>query len=74
MSAINGRRVTDQLRAAIQQQLDDRRTTLYALAKETGLGYYTIARFVSGERPDIRASSLDALCGHLGLELRGQVM
>ena len=43
--------------------------THYRISKESGVSVAMIDRFVSGERPNIAASTIDRLCDYLGLEL-----
>ena len=57
--------VSDQLREAIEKSGE----TQYAVAKGAGISPIVVGRFVSGERPNIRADTIDRLAGYLGLEL-----
>lgn len=58
--------ISDQLREAIERSPE----TYYRIAKDAGIGWATLTRFVSGERPDIRIQTVDRLCDYFGLELR----
>jgi hypothetical protein len=58
--------VSDALRAAIEKS----GRTYYDIAKEAGVDWGTLQRFVDGTRPNIRIDSVDKLCVALGLELR----
>jgi DNA-binding Xre family transcriptional regulator len=60
--------VTDQLRAAIEAET--KRRTMYQVAKDSGVNWAVLNRFVTGERPTLRSDTMDRLCGYLGLELR----
>jgi hypothetical protein len=42
--------------------------TLYRVAKDSGVTYATLHRFMAGKR-SIGSSSLDKLCAYLGLKL-----
>jgi hypothetical protein len=56
---------SDQLRKAIQ----DSGVTLYRVAKDAGIGYASLHRFMRGERA-VSLDVFDRLCESLGLELR----
>ena len=58
--------ISDQLRTAIQN-VD---VTLYRIAKDAGVDWGTLQRFLDGTRPNIRIDTVDKLCEHLGLELK----
>ena len=58
--------VTDSLRRTIVQSGE----THYRIAKMSGVDTRIIDRFVSGEAPNVRASTIDRLCVYLDLELR----
>ena len=58
--------ISDQLRAAIE----GRDVTLYRVAKDTGVNWSALQRFVDGTRPNIRIDTVDKLCESLGLELQ----
>ena len=57
------KRVSDQLREAIQQA----GVTRYRLSKLSGVGEPVLSRFMAGT--SLRSDSLDTLCEALGLEL-----
>lgn len=57
--------VSERLRQAIQVSGQ----THYRIAQESGVATAVIDRFVSGERPNITAPTIDRLCDSLGLEL-----
>ena len=56
--------VSEQLRKAIVESKE----THYRIWKESGVNSRVIDRFMAGEQ-DIRGSTIDRLCVHLGLEL-----
>jgi DNA-binding Xre family transcriptional regulator len=58
--------ISDQLRAAIEAE----EVTFYRIAKDAGVDWGTLQRFVDGTRPNIRIDTVDKLCESLGLELR----
>ena len=58
--------VTDSLRSVIVRSGE----THYRIAKMSGVDTRIIDRFVSGEAPNVRASTINKLAEHLGLELR----
>lgn len=58
--------ISEQLKAAIEA----RDTTLYRIAKDAGVDWGTLQRFLDGTRPSITVATVDKLCDHLGLELR----
>ncbi len=58
--------VSDRIKQAVRESEE----TPYAIAKGSGVAARTLYRFLSGDRPNIRASTIDALCEYLGLELR----
>lgn len=60
---------SDAIRTALKQKLESG-TTIYAVAKATGLNNSVLARFVNGERKQIRSETIDRLCEYLGLEVR----
>jgi hypothetical protein len=57
--------VSETLRKVIQ----DSGLSLYAVAKDAGIGYAMIHRFMAGER-GLAQGTIDILCEHFGLELR----
>ncbi len=57
--------VSERLRQTIQASNE----THYRIGKETGVDISIIDRFVSGERPNIKAHTIDKVCDYLGLEL-----
>jgi hypothetical protein len=66
MAAKSGKNETPSaaLRAAIQTSGQ----SMYRLAKDSGLSYATVWRFVAGER-SLSQDASDRLCTHLGLVL-----
>jgi DNA-binding Xre family transcriptional regulator len=58
--------ISDQLRAAVEAT----DATFYRIAKDAGVDWGTLQRFVDGSRPNIRIDTVDKLCAQLGLELR----
>ena len=58
--------ISDQLRSAIEAE----DATFYRIAKDAGIDWGTLQRFVDGRRPNIRVDTIDKLCEKLGLELR----
>jgi DNA-binding phage protein len=60
--------VSEQLRKAIEGADD----TYYRIAKDAGVDWGTLQRFVTGERANIRIDTVDKLCEALGLELRAK--
>lgn len=60
--------VVEQLRRAIKQELRQSDTTKYVLAKETGVNWSVIDRFVTGER-GISLATASKFCEYLKLEL-----
>ena len=56
--------ISDALRAAIL----DSGTTVYAVAKGSGVSQPALSRFLSGER-DLRLASADRLAAYFGMEL-----
>lgn len=60
--------VSDKILAALRKAIASG-TTVYSISKATGVAQGIIARFVSGERKQIRSETIDRLCGYLGLDL-----
>jgi DNA-binding Xre family transcriptional regulator len=60
--------VSEQLKQAIERRL--KTETLYRIAKESGVAWRVVQRFMTGERPQLRSASVDKLCDYLGLELK----
>ena len=58
--------VANQLKNAIETSGQSR----YAIAKGAGIKYSTLVRFLD-ENADIRLSTVDALAGHLGIDMAG---
>lgn len=58
--------ISDQLAAAIKAE----DVTLYRIAKDAGVDWGTLQRFLDGTRANIRIETVDKLCEYLGLELR----
>jgi hypothetical protein len=58
--------VSDTLRQAIRQSDQ----TLYRIAKDAGVDWSVLQRFLDGSRPNIRLDTVEKLCLHFGLELR----
>lgn len=52
----------------IRTTIHDSGLTLYRVAKDAGVAYAPLHRFMNGER-GLSVESLDKLCGFLGLEL-----
>ena len=59
--------VSEQLRRELEKAT--RRQTLYAIAKESGVSWRVLQRFLTGERGELRTGTVDRLCDHFGLEL-----
>jgi len=57
--------ISEQLRQAIEKSPE----TYYRIAKDAGIDWGTLQRFVDGSRPNIRIETVDKLCAYLGLEL-----
>ncbi len=57
--------VSERLRQTIQASGQ----THYRITQESGVATAVIDRFVSGERPNITAQTIDRLCDYFGLEL-----
>jgi plasmid maintenance system antidote protein VapI len=64
MKTRKGERVSDTLRKAVLE----RGLTLYRVAKDSGVSYAALHRFVVHKRP-VSMESLDKLCAYLGLRL-----
>ena len=58
--------VSEQLRRAIKES----HLSYYRIAKDAGVDWSTLQRFVDRSRPDIRVQTVDKLCAYLGMELR----
>jgi DNA-binding Xre family transcriptional regulator len=58
--------ISSQLKAKIKAT----DATLYRIAKDAGVDWGTLQRFLDGSRADIRISTVDKLCECLGLELQ----
>jgi hypothetical protein len=58
--------VSEALKAAIESSGE----THYRIAKDAGVDWGTLRRFMDGTRPNIRIDTVDKLARHLGLELR----
>jgi hypothetical protein len=56
--------VTDSLRQAVR----DTGETLYRVAKDSGVAYASLHRFMAGKR-DISCPNIDKLCRYLGMRL-----
>jgi transcriptional regulator with XRE-family HTH domain len=52
----------------VRKTIKDRGETWYRVAKDSGVPYATLYRFVTGQR-SIALESLEKLCAYLGLEL-----
>jgi hypothetical protein len=59
--------VSEQLRRELEKAT--RRQTLYTIAKESGVSWRVLQRFLTGERPELRTGTVDRLCEYFGLEL-----
>lgn len=57
--------LSDQLKAAAEASGE----SWYRIAKDSGIDYGTLHRFLSGER-DVRLETANRLAAYLGLELR----
>jgi len=57
--------ISEQLRQAIEKSPE----TYYRIAKDAGIDWGTLQRFVDGSRPNIRIETVDKLGAYLGLEL-----
>jgi DNA-binding phage protein len=53
----------------IKRAIAARKETRYVTAKESGVNYATLARFLD-DRADVRLSTIEALANYLGLELK----
>jgi len=60
--------VSETLRAAVKGAMR-RGVTRYRIAKDSGVDHTALSRFVTEGR-DVRLSTVDALAGYLGFELR----
>jgi DNA-binding Xre family transcriptional regulator len=60
---------TPVMSATLRQAIEDSGQSLYRVAKDAGIGYATLHRFMTGKRA-IALANLDKLCAYLGLELR----
>jgi hypothetical protein len=60
--------ISDQLRSAIRA----RDETLYRIAKDSGVDWGALQRFVDRRRPNIRMDTVNKLCEYLGLELHSK--
>jgi plasmid maintenance system antidote protein VapI len=63
--------ISDLLRRAIAQAVEQGRTSYLALQRETGVTRASIRRFVRGERT-LRLDMADGLAAYFGLELRAK--
>ena len=59
--------VSEQLRRELERAT--RKQTLYQIAKQSGVAWRVLQRFLTGERAELRTGTVDKLCAHLGLEL-----
>ena len=57
--------ISEQLRETVERCGE----THYRIGKEADVDISVVDRFVSGERPNITAQTIDRLCDYLGLEL-----
>jgi DNA-binding Xre family transcriptional regulator len=57
--------IAEQLREAIRGSNE----TFYVIAKDAGVNWSALQRFVTGERPNIRIDTVEKLCEYFGLEL-----
>lgn len=60
--------LTDTLLDAVNAATDSG-VTLYRIAKDSGVSFTALSRFVSGERRDIRISTAEKLAAYFGLSL-----
>jgi DNA-binding Xre family transcriptional regulator len=58
--------ISSQLKAAIKAT----DATFYRIAKDAGVDWGSLQRFVDGRRQNIRIDTVDKLCECLGLELQ----
>jgi DNA-binding Xre family transcriptional regulator len=58
--------ISKQLKEAIQKSDQ----TFYRIAKDAGVNWSALQRFITGERPNIRIDTVDRLCEYFGLELQ----
>lgn len=63
------KKISAALREAVERRIANGHDTKYSLAKNAGVKYSVLFRWLEGNR-DIRASTIDALAEYLGLELR----
>lgn len=61
--------ISETIRSELQKKLDQG-VTVYAISKATGVDQAIAARFIRGERKQIRSETIDKLCAYLGLELQ----
>lgn len=61
--------VSEVLRRAIEARLAAGET-LYRIAKDAGVAWRVVQRFVTGERSELRSGTVDRLCASLGLVLK----
>ena len=59
--------VSERLRRELEKATQ--KQTLYAIAKQSGVAWRVLQRFLTGERAELRTGTVDKLCAHLGLEL-----
>ncbi len=59
--------VSERLRRELERAT--RKQTLYAIAKQSGVAWRVLQRFLTGERAELRTGTVDRLCDYLGLEL-----
>ena len=64
----NAMSISDDLYKALEKALE--RETLYRTAKESGVNYAVLHRFLSGERPTLRLETVDRIADYLGLKLK----
>lgn len=61
--------ISNAIRERLESVIKAESATVYSIAKDCEVSYYTVARFISGERPDIRASTLDSLANYLNARI-----
>ena len=57
--------ISDDLRKALEQAR--KRKTLYRIAKDSGVSWAVLQRFLSGERPTLQLETVDRIAAYLGL-------
>ena len=60
--------ISDDLLKALERA--QKRRTLYRIAKDSGVDYAVLHRFLSGERVTLRLETADRIADYLGLKLK----